>query len=324
MSGIWPRTSRAPACTRMWRATSRTRRSRRSRSSPWSGGCRRSTSAGCAWTAGCPHSGSAPCGGSRARKHGRRGSRASPLRRCGASPAAGAVGSKRVGARGWNPVDAADVAALIVSSPKAADVPDDAPDATDAELAREYRTIAELAREYRVSEEHVRRMCVDGRLPAVRVGAVWRIPRQEAQAVVTKACVRAGHEADACEAEAGQAAFLRRRGPRFPPGPGDCVAVTAFVYVLLDVDGRPRLRRAQQGSGCACGGSLEAARECPGMRGNPAFCEWLCSLHARPRYRVIARVAYADRYKQEHFYTERLAKGGRGSPEHQLGRSLVR
>ena len=122
----------------------------------------------------------------------------------------GAVGSKRVGARGWLLVDAADVAALIVSSPKAADVPGDTPDtpampdAGIAELTREYRTIAELAREYRVSEEHVRRMCVDGRLPAVRVGAVWRIPRQEAQAVVTKACVRAGHEADAGQAEAGQ------------------------------------------------------------------------------------------------------------------------
>lgn len=42
-----------------------------------------------------------------------------------------------------------------------------------------YATIAEVAREFRVSDEHVRRMCVDGRLSAVRMGTVWRIPRQE-------------------------------------------------------------------------------------------------------------------------------------------------
>ena len=46
--------------------------------------------------------------------------------------------------------------------------------------------IAEVAREYRVSGEHVRRMCVSGRLPAVRVGAAWRIPRRELLAVLTK------------------------------------------------------------------------------------------------------------------------------------------
>ncbi len=118
---------------------------------------------------------------------------------------AGALEAERVGARGWWLVDPADVAALIVSSPKAADVPGDAPDAPDAELARDYRTIAELAREFRVSEQHIWRMCVDGRLPAVRVGAVWRIPRQEAQAVITNFRVRAGDGAGAGQAEAGQA-----------------------------------------------------------------------------------------------------------------------
>lgn len=49
-----------------------------------------------------------------------------------------------------------------------------------------YATIAEVAREYRVSDDHIRRMCVDGRLPAVRVGTVWRIPRHALPSVVTK------------------------------------------------------------------------------------------------------------------------------------------
>lgn len=49
-----------------------------------------------------------------------------------------------------------------------------------------YATIAEVAREYRVSDDHVRRMCVDGRLPAVRMGTAWRIPRHVLPSVVTK------------------------------------------------------------------------------------------------------------------------------------------
>lgn len=46
-----------------------------------------------------------------------------------------------------------------------------------------YATIDEAAREYRVSGELIRRMCVDGRLRAVRVGTLWRIPRQELPSV---------------------------------------------------------------------------------------------------------------------------------------------
>lgn len=46
-----------------------------------------------------------------------------------------------------------------------------------------YATIDEVARLYRVSYNHVWRMCVDGRLPAVRVGQVWRIPRQSLPSV---------------------------------------------------------------------------------------------------------------------------------------------
>ncbi len=92
--------------------------------------------------------------------------------------ASGALAAERVGARGWWLVDPADVAALIVTSPKRADVAGAAEDDGNA-------TIAEIARQFRVSPEHIRRMCVDGRLPAVRVGAGWRIPRQEAQAVIT-------------------------------------------------------------------------------------------------------------------------------------------
>lgn len=38
-----------------------------------------------------------------------------------------------------------------------------------------YVTIAEVSDEFRVSREHIRRMCVDERLPAVQVGGVWRI-----------------------------------------------------------------------------------------------------------------------------------------------------
>lgn len=48
----------------------------------------------------------------------------------------------------------------------------------------QFATIAEVARELRVSGEHIRRLCSDGRLPAVRVGAAWRIPRRELRAVL--------------------------------------------------------------------------------------------------------------------------------------------
>jgi len=48
----------------------------------------------------------------------------------------------------------------------------------------DYATIAEVARELRVSDEHIRRMCVAERLPAVRVGAAWRIPRDELRMVL--------------------------------------------------------------------------------------------------------------------------------------------
>jgi excisionase family DNA binding protein len=62
-----------------------------------------------------------------------------------------------------------------------------------------FATIAEVAREFRVSDEHVRRMCSDGRLPAVRFGAVWRIPTGELRAFVAKS--RKG--ADAADRAAG-------------------------------------------------------------------------------------------------------------------------
>jgi len=60
-----------------------------------------------------------------------------------------------------------------------------------------YATIAEVAREFRVSEEHVRRMCVDGRLSAVRMGIVWRIPRQELPSITKSRADRADAAGDA-------------------------------------------------------------------------------------------------------------------------------
>jgi excisionase family DNA binding protein len=61
----------------------------------------------------------------------------------------------------------------------------------------DYATIAEVARELRVSDEHVRRMCAADRLPAVRVGRAWRIPRAELQEVLKS---RKGADAAGCVA----------------------------------------------------------------------------------------------------------------------------
>jgi excisionase family DNA binding protein len=55
----------------------------------------------------------------------------------------------------------------------------------------DYVTIAEVAREYRVSGEHIRRMCVDGRLSAERVGEVWRIPRSSLRVFKSRKCADA-------------------------------------------------------------------------------------------------------------------------------------
>lgn len=49
-----------------------------------------------------------------------------------------------------------------------------------------YLTIAEVAEKYRVSGEHVRRMCVDGRLFAEWVGGVWRIPLESLRVFAVK------------------------------------------------------------------------------------------------------------------------------------------
>ena len=58
-------------------------------------------------------------------------------------------------------------------------------------VVEQFATIAEVARELRVSGEHIRRLCSDGRLPAVRVGAAWRIPRRELRAVLKSRADRA-------------------------------------------------------------------------------------------------------------------------------------
>ena len=49
-----------------------------------------------------------------------------------------------------------------------------------------YVTISEVAEKYRVSGEHVRRMCVDGRLFAEWVGGVWRIPQESLRVFAVK------------------------------------------------------------------------------------------------------------------------------------------
>lgn len=79
---------------------------------------------------------------------------------------------------------------------------------------------------------------------------------------------------------------------------------TADIYALLDSDGNPRY----------VGHSKDVSERLRVHwkhrirtgRYNPAFSEWLCSLDSPPAYRVIARVAYADRCKWEAFYTARL------------------
>jgi excisionase family DNA binding protein len=53
-------------------------------------------------------------------------------------------------------------------------------------LVERYATIAEIAAELRVSDEHIRRLCVAGELPSVRVGSAWRIPRAGLQGFLVK------------------------------------------------------------------------------------------------------------------------------------------
>ena len=46
------------------------------------------------------------------------------------------------------------------------------------------RKISELATELGVSQNTILRLCKDGRIKAVRVGRVWRIPDQEFRRVI--------------------------------------------------------------------------------------------------------------------------------------------
>lgn len=45
------------------------------------------------------------------------------------------------------------------------------------------KTIAETASILRIDPQTVRRMCKEGRLPAVKVGRHWRIPAQKLAAI---------------------------------------------------------------------------------------------------------------------------------------------
>jgi hypothetical protein len=90
--------------------------------------------------------------------------------------------------------------------------------------------------------------------------------------------------------------------------PGECVAAreTAYVYAVLDVDGRPRY----------VGHSLDPEqrvyshwrhRRTPlRNRENLGFYGWLQSLACRPQYCILAVVPFADRYTAEHRWTDLL------------------
>jgi excisionase family DNA binding protein len=48
----------------------------------------------------------------------------------------------------------------------------------ESQAGTEWLTVSEYARRYRVSEQTVRNLCRTGKLPAVKVGRLFRIPNK--------------------------------------------------------------------------------------------------------------------------------------------------